>query len=150
MGVYCGGELGSQWLRSGCSMKLVLLVEDDPERAREIQSCVPEGLRCVWAKSAGAAYGILNRDKFAGVLLDFDLYQSTLRDPQFTGETVAGAICETQQRDCQILVHSQNPSGGRNVAQILARAGFTVEHHPWSPEAKAEIQTWAKDILDME
>ena len=73
-------------------MKIVLLVEDDPERAREIQSCVPNKLRCVWAKSAGAAYGILKRDTFAGILLDFDLYRSALGDPQFTGETVATEI----------------------------------------------------------
>jgi CheY-like chemotaxis protein len=131
-------------------MKLVLLVEDDPERAREIQSCVPSSVRCVWAKSAGAACGILKRDIFAGILLDFDLYRSTLGDPHFTGETVATAICETQPRDCQVFVHSQNPSGGRQIAQMLAQAGFSVEQRPWAPEAKAQIQAWLTDVLEWE
>src|SRR6185437_16026892 len=134
----------------GPRTKLVLLVEDDPDRAQEIQSCIPEGLRCVWAKSAGAAYGILKRDTFSAIMLDFDLYRSTLGDPQFTGETVAGAVCETQSRNCQILVHSQNPSGGRQVAQILTKAGFSVEHMPWSLDAKNKIQDWLREALEWE
>ena len=57
-------------------MQLVLLVEDDDERAAKIEQCVPHQVRWVRARSAGAAIGILRRDKFTGILLDFDLYRS--------------------------------------------------------------------------
>ena len=96
-------------------MKLVLPVEDDPERAREIQACILPGFRCVWAKSAGAACGILRRDKFAAILLDFDLHRGALGNPAFTGETAAETACETQDRTCQIFVHSQHATGSRGL-----------------------------------
>ena len=54
-------------------MKLILLVEDDPLRAEKIQACIPRGARCIWARSAGVAIGVLKRDTFACVLLDHDL-----------------------------------------------------------------------------
>lgn len=129
-------------------MKLVLLVEDDDLRAKEIEPCVPREMRCVRARSAGAALGILRRDRFAAILLDFDLYQTAHGDPQFTGETVAEAICETQTRDCQIFVHSQNPSGGRRVFDLLKHAGFSVEHVPWSSSAIEPLKCWLQDVLD--
>jgi hypothetical protein len=93
-------------------MELVLLVEDDDERAAEIEQCVPHRLNCLRARSAGAAIGILRRDQFTAILLDFDLYRSAHGDPQLTGETIAKVICKTQARSCQIFVHSQNPLGG--------------------------------------
>jgi hypothetical protein len=64
---------GSSGLRVPKRKRLVLLVEDDDQRAAEIRACVPPEIHCVWANSAGAALGVLRRDKFAGIMLDFDL-----------------------------------------------------------------------------
>jgi len=127
-------------------MKFVLLVEDDIERVRQIQACMPQGVRCVWAQTAGAASGTLRLDKFAAVLLDYDLYGGSLGGPRFAGETVAGAICETQDRDCRIFVHSQNTFGGRRLVELLTQAGFSVDHHPWCEETKPVLATWLREI----
>ena len=129
-------------------MHLVLLVEDDDERAAKIEQCVPHEVRCVRARSAGAAIGILRRDKFTGILLDFDLYRSAHGDPRFTGESVAQAIYETQPRTCQIFVHSQNPTGGRRLFALLKEAGFSVEQFPWSSQATGPLTSWVRDLLD--
>ena len=129
-------------------MELVLLVEDDDERAGEIKRCVPHQLKCVHARSAGAAIGILRRDQFTAILLDFDLYRSAHGDPQFTGETVAKVICETQTRSCQIFVHSQNPLGGPRVFAMLKQAGFSVEQFPWSSQAIGPLTSWFRNLLD--
>src|SRR5215469_15453108 len=91
--------------------RLVLLVEDDHQRAAAIKACIPPDIHCVWAKSAGAALGVLRRDKFSGIMLDFDLYRSAHGDPYLNGESVAAGICETQDRHCEIFIHSQNPTG---------------------------------------
>ena len=128
-------------------MQLVLLVEDDDERAAKTEQCVPHQVRCVRARSAGTAIGILRRDKFTGILLDFDLYLSAHGHPQFTGESVAHTICETQPRACQIFVHSQNPTGARHVFALLKEAGFAVEQFPWSSEAIGPLTSWFRDLL---
>ena len=135
-------------LARGRSMQLVLLVEDDDERAAKIEQCVPHQVRCVRARSAGTAIGILRRDKFTGILLDHDLYRSAHADPQLTGKSVAHAICETQPRTCQIFVHSQNPTGARHVFALLKEAGFAVEQFPWSSEAIGPLTSWFRDLLD--
>lgn len=129
-------------------MKLVLLVEDDDQRAAEIQACIPDQIRCVHARSAGAALGVLHRDKVDGVLLDFDLDRAAHGNTQFTGEAVAGAICETQDRQCQIFVHSQNSIGGWRVFDMLKQAGFSVERCPWSTHAIEPLRSWLGELLD--
>ena len=102
----------------------------------------------MWAKSAGAALGVLRRDKFSGILLDFDLYRSSHGHPQFTGESVAAGICETQDRNCEIFVHSQNSVGGRKVFELLKQAGFPVERYPWSAEAITRLRCWLKEVFE--
>jgi hypothetical protein len=135
-------------VRLGENMQLVLLVEDDDERAVNIEKCVPPQVRCVRARSAGAAIGILRRDKFAGILLDFDLYLSAHSNLQLTGKSVAHAICETQPRTCQIFVHSQNPAGAHRVFTLLKEAGFPVEQFPWSSQAIGPLTSWLRDLVD--
>lgn len=115
-----------------------------------IRACVPLDIHCVLAKSAGVALGVLRRDKFAGIMLDFDLYRSTHADPQLSGGTVAEAICETQTRQCEIFIHSQNPSGARKTFELLKRAGFSVEQCPWSSQAIQPIKFWLQELSEIE
>jgi hypothetical protein len=127
---------------------LLLLVEDDDQRAAAIKACVSPDIHCVWAKSAGAALGVLRRDKFSGIMLDFDLYRSAHGDPYFNGESVAAGICETQGRHCEIFVHSQNPGGARKAFELLKQAGFSVEQHPWSAETAKLLKRWLEELSD--
>ena len=129
--------------------KLLLLVEDDDQRAAAIKACIPREIRCVWVKSAGTALGVLGRDKFSGIMLDFDLYRSAHGDPQFTGESVAAGICETQGRHCEIFIHSQNPSGARRAFELLKQAGFSVEQCPWSAKAAQPLKCWLEELSDL-
>ena len=129
--------------------KLVLLVEDDNQRAAAIKACIPPDIHCVWAKSAGAAFGVLRRDKFSGIMLDFDLYRSAHADGRLTGESVAAVICETQGRACEIFIHSQNPSGARRTFELLKQSGFSVEQCPWSAEAVKPLKCWLDELLDL-
>jgi len=87
-------------------MPWVLLVEDESDRAKEIQGCMPSGWRCLWAQSAGAAMGILRRDRFAAVLSDHDLHPGSMGYVRVTGEPMAMVICMTQNRDGRGLIHS--------------------------------------------
>ena len=129
--------------------RVLLLVEDDDQRAAAIKACIPPDIHCVWARSAGAALGVLRRDRFSGIMLDFDLYRSAVGDPQFTGESVAAGICETQSRHCEIFIHSQNPSGARRAFELLKQAGFSVEQCPWSAEAAQPLKCWLEDLSDV-
>ena len=129
--------------------KVLLLVEDDDRRAAAIKAYIPRHIRCVWTKSAGAALGVLRRDKFSGIMLDFDLYRSAHADRNLTGESVAAAICETQGRHCEIFIHSQNPSGARKAFELLKQAGFSVEQCPWSAEAAHPLKCWLEELSDL-
>jgi hypothetical protein len=129
--------------------KVLLPVEDDDQRAAAIKACIPPDIHCVWTKSAGAALGVLKRDKFSGIMWDFDLYRSATGDPQFTGESVAAGICETQDRHCEIFIHSQNPSGARKAFELLKQAGFSVERRPWSAETAKPLRCWLEELSDL-
>lgn len=129
--------------------RVLLLVEDDDRRAAAIKACIPTEIHCVWTKSAGAALGVLRRDQFSGIMLDFDLYRSAHADGQLTGESVAAGICETQSRHCEIFVHSQNPSGARKAFELLKQAGFSVEQCPWSEEAAQPLKCRLEELSDL-
>lgn len=129
--------------------KVLLLVEDDDQRAAAIKSCIPPDIHCVWTKSAGAALGVLRRDQFSGIMLDFDLDRSAHGDPRFNGESVAAGICETQGRHCEIFVHSRNPSGARRAFELLKQSGFSVEQCPWSRAAAEPLKCWLEELSDV-
>jgi hypothetical protein len=76
--------------------KVLLLVEDDDQRAAAIKACLPPDIHCVWTKSAGAALGVLKRDKFSGAMLDFDLYRST------HGETHSSRVNRSRQESARL------------------------------------------------
>ena len=110
-------------------MELVLLVEDDDERAAEIKRCVPHQLKCVHARSAGAAIGILRRDQFTAILLDFDLYRSAHGDPQFIRRNRSeGDLRDTNKvvSDLRTLSKSVRRTAGVRDAEASRFLGRTV------------------------
>jgi CheY-like chemotaxis protein len=120
--------------------KKLLLIEDNPVRGEKIRACLPPSVRanCVWIHTAAAALTVLSRDRFAAILLDYELEGET-------SEPVAGMITTTQPHDCAVMVHSVSTNGGRKLTEILRRAGFTVEHRPWEDCASGHeaIRAWA-------
>ena len=128
-------------------MKLILLVEDNKDRAEKIKALVPGGVRCVWCQSAGAALGVLRRDHFLCVLLDHDL-EPDPRVSSLDGQAVAKMVCETQSpATCSVFVHSQNSVGAAAMAKILRQAGFSTQSCPWSEAAAPVISEWLLENL---
>jgi len=120
----------------------VLVVEDDPTRVEVFKEWVkymdlPCSLHFVWAKTAGAAIGILNRDVgsvYSGIMLDHDLDQQNVIPTQgrrYTGRDVVAKILEVTDRDTPILVHSTNEKGGPEMREKLESAGFSAELIPF-------------------
>ena len=109
----------------------LLLVEDSAIREERIRQWLPPDVHMVWAKSAGAALGVLARDRgrtYAGLLLDHDLQQQIRggADGDLTGQDVVLRVIEVIDKDVPILVHSMNDAGGPAMAGQLEHAGFAV------------------------
>lgn len=125
----------------------ILLVEDDVARAEQIQASLPESVHCVWARTPGVAIGILKRDRFAGILLDYSFRENPPRDRKLTGADVAEVIAETQERSCGVFVHSHSPAGADHIVSVLRPAGFHVEHRPWREGEASHVRKWLEDLL---
>ena len=100
----------------------LLLVEDDLGRVQEFRSWLPARVRLVWAQSAGAALGLIRRDRghvYGGVLLDYDLNQRTITedDETLSESDVTLALIVNFLIDTPILVHSMNWSQAPRVAR---------------------------------
>jgi hypothetical protein len=98
-------------------------------RANEIKACVPESVHLVWARTVGAAIGVLRRDRFHAILLDHSLRRPE-SEQHLSGEDIAEIICETQPRDCKILVHSHSPTGALRICDSPVSRPSTVPGHP--------------------
>ena len=77
---------------------LILMVEDERRRVDRLQTWLPADMRIVWVRSAGAALGVLRRDRraYAGVLLDHDLQGQvrTTADQAMDGRNIVDAIAK--------------------------------------------------------
>ena len=133
-------------------MLRILLVEDDIRRFEKLNSWLPDGVKLVWAKDAGVAIGILERLKpgeFSGLMLDCDLDKSLRSsDSRFLcGRDVVDALVTSRDaRDIPVLVHSMNPSGGVDMAQRLAGAGFEVTRIRFVDLDAGRFRGWVAEI----
>ena len=93
----------------------VLIVEDSPDRIAILKR-VFAAHEVVVAQSAMVAGQQLLEDRFALVLLDFDL-----ADDQ-TGEVVAQMIADQGPPYPDVVVHSLNPDGVRCIRTLLPGA----------------------------
>jgi CheY-like chemotaxis protein len=144
----------------------VLVVEDDDRRVQVFQRwldgevnqrrdngelCYPCEVRLVWAKSAGAAIGLLERDPgsvYAGIMLDHDLDRHVSWGVPYTGQDVVKKIVEVVSRDTMILVHSMNKDGGPRMRSQLEEAGFCVERIPFFSIRLSEFRNWMMSVCD--
>jgi len=125
----------------------LLVVEDDISRINLFQSWCPITVRLVWAKSAGVALGILQRDRgkvYSGILLDHDLLEQTITssDEYLNGFQVVQAIINNTSPDVPILIHSMNHLQAPLMQSQLEDAGFCVTRIPMSVLDQKKFLQW--------
>lgn len=109
----------------------VLFVDDNVLRLQKLQAWAPD-VKFVWARSAGVALGILERDRgdvYHAILLDHDLDTSAVVESDLgkDGRDVVSAVVRNVSRTTPILVHSTNREHAPEMADRLQQAGFYVE-----------------------
>lgn len=141
------------------AMLRVLIVEDDAAREERLRELLPEDFRGVVARSAGAALGILRRDRgsvFKAILLDHDLQQRavTEADRALSGSQVVELIIAQVSPDVPVLVHSMNPAKAAAMARRLEVAGFWVTRIPMAelrqmdPTSKNRLTDWIAEVRE--
>lgn len=129
----------------------ILIIEDDTRRSEQLKAWLPEDMRAVVARSAGAAIGILNKDRghnvYAGILLDHDLERrvATEADQYLCGADVAEAIKRNVSNGVPVLVHSMNVSQAPLLVSRLEGAGFTVERIPMANLTQRTFTEWVHE-----
>ena len=133
-------------------MLLILIVEDDNARVKQIRSWLPADVRLVHAGSAGRALGILQRDRNAydGIMLDHDLLGQIATDMDFflSGTNVVKAVMTNISPDIPILVHSMNPADAPKMVQALSKSGFSVTLLPMSEMTEETLSEWIKEVRE--
>ena len=132
----------------------ILIVEDDIWRAREIAIMLPEGFLPVIVKSAGAALGMLERDRgyiYAGLCLDHDLQRRAMTgaDLNMDGNTVVDAIRRHISNDVPVLVHSMNPGKAPIMVQKLESSGFWVTRLPMAELNQKNFGEWLEEVKEI-
>ena len=128
----------------------LLIIEDDIARVYTFQSWCPPDVRLIWAKSAGVALGMLQRDRgtvYDGILLDHDLLNSavTSMDKYLCGQDVAGAIAANISPRVPILIHSMNHEQAPRMHFRLQEAGFQVTRIPMILMNQERFTDWLQD-----
>jgi CheY-like chemotaxis protein len=140
----------------------VLIVEDDEERVSVFRRMLKHAkklphdceIRLVWAKNAGAAIGLLERDPgnvYAGIMLDHDLDRQNLTswDGLFTGKDVVKKIINVVDKDTLMFVHSTNVTGGPKMRTTLEGAGFYTKLHPWGTIRLNMFRDWLLEVCEV-
>lgn len=138
----------------------ILCVEDDATRVGVFEEWIkymklPYEVRFVWAKSAGAAIGLLSRDRgrvYAGILLDHDLDLQNLTswDGLYSGKDVVKKIVEVVDKDVPVRIHSTNPKGGPEMKEKLEGAGFVVELMPFGRGHYGHYKDWLTHVCELQ
>lgn len=131
----------------------LLIIEDDPQREEKLCSWLTPDFRPIVARSAGAALGILARDKgsvLKGIVLDHDLEKSplTAADKDLDGHHVVYAIIQNIAKGTPILVHSVNYVESPLMVSRLTKAGFDVVRIPMSDLTPENFQEWLMEIKE--
>jgi CheY-like chemotaxis protein len=135
----------------------LLLIEDNPERIRLIESWLPSDVRLVVASSAGRAIGLLKTIKrndespYAGLMLDHDLQDQIVTEAErfLSGTNVLQFIIRHLPSDVPVLVHSMNFRRADDLVQKLRGAKFDVTRIPFSVLHKENLTEWLNDVRDL-
>lgn len=113
-----------------------LVVEDSDERMKKLKQFLI-GFSYLRASTALEAINLLQKNSFKWLMLDHDLaeehYDLAPRDwskVSGTGQDVADWVAEHSPELEGVIIHSLNPSGGKNMQRTLERWGYRVEYRP--------------------
>ncbi len=132
----------------------LLVIEDNAERLKYFRTWVNSEVLIVWARSAGVALGLIQRDPgyvYGGVLLDHDLDEQAMTDIdlRLSGTQVAEALIKHFSSDIPVLVHSVNVIQAPRVASRLEQAGFWVTQIPMHRLTCHAFTNWLSEAMDL-
>lgn len=132
----------------------LLIVEDNPERIETFRSWLPNPIPLVWARSAGAAIGLIRRDPgyvYGGILLDHDLQLQAMTDDDqdLSGTQVARVLIQHVSPDVPILVHSINRRDAPRMVEQLRASGFWVTHAPMDRLTEEFFRNWLAEVRSL-
>jgi CheY-like chemotaxis protein len=98
----------------------IFILEDDPTRVNGFNEMFPDYDLTV-TEFFSEAKELLTQNKYDVIFLDHDLggRQMVSSDEEETGYQVAKIIDDTINKDVPVLVHSWNPEGAKNIANVL-------------------------------
>lgn len=131
----------------------LLVIEDNSARVDLFRTWVTPNVQIVWARSAGAALGLINRDPgylYGGVLLDHDLDEQAMTDADLglSGTQVAEALILNFSFYIPVLVHSTNQIQAPIVVSRLERSGFSVTHIPMYQLTPEAFNNWLSEAIE--
>ena len=137
--------------------KIILCVENSPQRVRDFQKWLPDGVdRLHVVMTGNAALGVINRmapDDYFAVMLDFDLNRASLGAGNEdlavkSGSVAAEALVRRRMSHLPVLVHSHNPPGAAYMTRLLKQAGFDVVQVRYEFLTEKFFQEWVRECLD--
>lgn len=135
----------------------LLVVEDNPERIQTFRAWLqpyPTPIPIVWARSAGAAIGLIRRDSgyvYGGILLDHDLQLQarTENDRELSGTQVVEVLIQSVSPDVPILVHSVNHRDAPRMVARLSAHGFWVTYAPMDGLTGKSFRDWIDEARSL-
>ena len=132
----------------------ILMVEDDPMRARKLASWIDDLAKLVIVSSPGKAIGLIKRDQgsvYAGIMLDHDLHEQAMTgmDYNLSGKHVVDAVIQHISKNVPILVHSGNIAEAPVMKKKLSQAGFFVTRIPMFQLTKEWLQEWVEEAYEI-
>lgn len=102
----------------------IFILEDDPNRM-VIFKRMFKGHTIVHVETSDEGIEVLNTIKFDIIFLDHDLGGRQFVDSREydTGYRVAVSIPQTINKDTDVVIHSYNPAGAKNMENVLDNRG---------------------------
>jgi response regulator RpfG family c-di-GMP phosphodiesterase len=100
--------------------KKVLVVEDDPKRIAWFREKLRKIPVVQFVDNAKRGKKFVRENKYDFIFFDHDLGDGAFNN----GFAVATTLSKTGNTDTHILIHSLNPVGANNIANVLKSAGF--------------------------
>ena len=132
----------------------ILIVEDNMPRANLLKSWLPIDIKPVLVTSAGAAIGLIKRDRgnvYAGIMLDHDLQENIVSraDMDLNGMNVVDAIVSYIPNDVPILVHSTNETQGPAMARRLESYNYMVMQISMNQLTYRKFLEWIEEVREL-
>lgn len=114
----------------------ILVVEDSEERNVQFRKWLSHHDFDI-ATNADDGIKLLNSKDYDVIFLDHDLgnRSGVSSDDPNTGYAVAKEIPASRNSDAQIIIHSMNPEGSRNIMNVLGGKAVPRPFGPWIEDA---------------